>query len=114
MSGDKRKWWVVIASSEYFILLVILFIVGFFERGFMAAIRVVAGALIIGGTTWIVFHMLMRLFKHIDLHISFWIAVGVTSCASITLFFLNRGEYVVITMIPGIILGALAYLVTKK
>jgi hypothetical protein len=107
-------------EKVYIFLFLILFLaVGIYEKGFTLGISGVAGVVIIGGTTWIIFCSLMRVFEGAKLPHSFWAAgFSIMSAASVLLV-ITRNEntifkYIMAMTVPGIILGVSSYIVGRN
>lgn len=99
---------------QFSIFLALIFLFSAYEGGFERAARATAGIFVIGGTSWIVFHLLVRWLKGVALDKGFWSAFAGVALSSIVLLLLKRGEFVIIAAIPGAILGASAYMTRRN
>jgi hypothetical protein len=97
-------------SRLLLIFLVIFFLGAIYQDGMVAGGMGAASVLIVGCTAIAQFDFLMRIIKKNPLPVKYYVSLLAIFSASLLLIFFDRGIYVVIAVVPGLILGSSSYL----
>lgn len=101
-------------AGQLALAILLAWLIGVYNGGIVLATRGVAGVIIVIGVAWLVFNGLMWLLRKQTLTRFFFIVFLVVALSSFALAVLNRGEYILVGSVPGVILGIATFLLSYK